>query len=175
MAVAQHYFSKPTSSAMLAAAIASSWSMATVDAWANAAPTSPLLPVSEARAWPAQSGALNAADAKAVRQVIQAQLQAFAADDAAKAYSFAAPNVREATGSPGHFLAMVRSSYPVVYRPASVAFLNAEGLGNEAVQRVQMQDAAGDSWLAVYSLQRQKSRVWRITGCVVLENKGRMA
>ncbi|UUZ71432.1 DUF4864 domain-containing protein [Polaromonas sp. P1(28)-8] len=40
---------------------------------------------------------------------------------------------------------------------------------------MQMTDASGDSWLAIYSLARQKNRLWRITGCIVVENKGRMA
>ena len=123
-----------------------------------------------------QAAPLNAADEKSVRSVVEGQLAAFASDDAAKAYSFAAPNVREATGgSAANFMRMVREGYPVVYRPASVAFLKPEGQAGEAVQRVQLQDAKGESWLAVYTLQRQKDKSWRISGCVVLENKGRMA
>ena len=120
-----------------------------------------------------QAAPLNVADEKSVRSVVEGQLAAFASDDAAKAYSFAAPNVREATG--GSAANFVREGYPVVYRPASVAFLKPEGHAGEAVQRVQLQDAKGDSWLAVYTLQRQKDKSWRISGCVVLENKGRMA
>ena len=123
----------------------------------------------------AMAAPLTAADAKSVRTVIEAQLAAFASDDATKAFSFAAPNVREAAGSASSFLAMVRRDYPVVYRPASTAFLKPEGTGDEVLQRVQMLDASGDSWLAVYSLQRQKGNIWRITGCSVVENKGRMA
>lgn len=115
------------------------------------------------------------ADAKAVRQVVEAQLAALAADDAVKAFSYAAPNVREAVGSPEGFLAMVQRGYPVVYRPATVAFLKANGKDDDVIQRVQMVDAEGESWLAIYSLQRQKNRTWRITGCSVVENKGRMA
>lgn len=115
------------------------------------------------------------ADAKAVRQVVEAQLAALAADDAVKAFSYAAPNVREAVGSAEGFLAMVQRGYPVVYRPATVAFLKANGKDDDVIQRVQMVDAEGDSWLAIYSLQRQKNRTWRITGCSVVENKGRMA
>ena len=59
----------------------------------------------------------------AMRAVIEAQLAAFAADDAARAFSYAAPGIREVFGTPDRFLAMVRSGYPVVYRPASVTFL----------------------------------------------------
>ncbi|MCZ8257711.1 MAG: DUF4864 domain-containing protein, partial [Polaromonas sp.] len=73
------------------------------------------------------------------------------------------------------FIAMVRRDYPVVYRPSSVAFLKPESKGDQVIQRVQMTDAQGTSWLAVYSLQQQGSKAWRITGCAVVENKGRMA
>ena len=114
-------------------------------------------------------------DAKTVRQVVEAQLAALAADDAVKAFSYAAPNVREAVGSAEGFLAMVQRGYPVVVRPATVAFLKANGKNDDVIQRVQMVDAEGESWLAIYSLQRQKNRTWRITGCSVVENKGRMA
>lgn len=124
---------------------------------------------------PAHAQALTSVDEKNVRAVVEGQLAAFVKDDATKAFSFAAPNVREAVGNAPDFLAMVRRDYPVVYRPASVAFLKVEGKDADAIQRVQMMDASGNSWLAVYSLQRQKDKSWRITGCVVVENKGRMA
>ena len=123
----------------------------------------------------AQAATFTPADEKSVRSVVEAQLAALARDDATKAFSYAAPNVRKAIGTASRFLTMVQNDYPVVYRPASVAFLKAEGDGDEVVQRVQMQDADGNAWLAIYSLQRQKGNLWRITGCAVIENKGRMA
>ena len=128
-----------------------------------------------AGAVPAFALPFTAADAKVVRSVVEAQLAAFAADDAAKAFSYAAPNVREAVGTPAGFLTMVQRSYPVVYRPGSVAFLKPNGKNDDAIQRVQMTDAAGESWLTIYSLQRQKNKSWRITGCNVVGNKNRTA
>lgn len=124
---------------------------------------------------PARAAPLTQADEKNVRAVVEGQLAALARDDAPKAFSFAAPNVREALGTAPVFLAMVRRNYPVLYRPSSVAFLKPEGKDDQVIQRVQMQDASGNAWLAVYSLQRQKNKAWRITGCQVVENKGRMA
>lgn len=123
---------------------------------------------------PVQAAALTAADEKHLREVVEAQLKAFSRDDAERAYSYAAPNVRAAVGSASGFLAMVRRDYPVVYRPASVAFLKPEGQDDQAIQRVQMTDSEGNAWLAVYSLARQKNKAWRITGCAVVENRGRM-
>lgn len=125
--------------------------------------------------WPAAHAApLSPADERAVRSTVQAQLAAFAADDAPLAFSYAAPNVREALGTAAGFMAMVREAYPVVYRPASVAFLQPDSRDGQVFQRVQMLDAAGEAWLATYSLQRG-GKGWLITGCVVVANKGRMA
>ena len=119
--------------------------------------------------------ALSAADTARVRSAVQSQLAAFAKDDGPKAFSYAAPNVRKRLGTPAAFLDMVRRSYPVVYRPATTAFLTVEGAGNLAVQRVQMQDAAGAAYLATYTLARQNDKTWRITGCEVTVNKGQTA
>jgi Domain of unknown function (DUF4864) len=125
-------------------------------------------------ALPVGAGALSAEDEKQIRTVVQGQLDALAKDDAAKAFSFAAPNVREAFRTAPRFLDMVQRGYPVVYRPASVAFLKVEGKDKLAFQRVQMTDQAGEPWLATYSLERQKNGQWRITGCSVVENRSRM-
>lgn len=124
---------------------------------------------------PAAHATVSAKEAKEIQLLVRAQLDAFAADDAPRAFSYAAQSIQQMFGTPDQFLQMVRSSYPVVYRPASLAFLKPEGQDDQAVQRVQMLDARGESWLAVYSLQRQKNKSWRITGCALLANKGRMA
>ena len=118
---------------------------------------------------------ITQADEISVRAVVEGQLAAVASDDANKAFSFAAPNVREAVGTAPRFLAMVRSHYPAIYRPTSMSFFKAEGQDDNVVQRVQLLDEDGDAWLAVYTLQRQKDKVWRITGCKLALTKGRMA
>nr|WP_315431101.1 DUF4864 domain-containing protein [uncultured Albidiferax sp.] len=117
---------------------------------------------------------VSATDEKNVRGVVQAQLAAFAADDADKAFSYAAPNIRKSVASAAHFMAMVRGNYAVVYRPASVAFMKPERDGHEIVQPVQMSDAEGATWVAIYTLERQKNKLWRITGCFVQSTNGRM-
>jgi len=116
---------------------------------------------------------VSPADAKAVRALIEAQLAAFASDDANKAYSLAAPAIQTMFVSADRFLAMVRESYPVVYRPASVAFLQPEWIDGKLVQRAQMSDAAGVPWMVVYQLERQPDRSWRIAGCVAARGQGR--
>lgn len=127
-----------------------------------------------AMAWHIPASArLSAVEGQKVRAVVQAQLDAFAADNARQAFALAAPALQTQFGTPENFMVLVRTAYPVVYAPASVAFLQAEAQDAEAIQRVQMTDQQGKAWLAVYSLQRQKDRSWRISGCVVVENRGR--
>jgi hypothetical protein len=115
---------------------------------------------------------VNPADARAARAVIEAQLAAFAADDAERAFSFAAPGIRESFGSAERFMAMVRKGYPVVYRPTSVRFLEPVGEQGAVLQRVRMTDDTGAAWMVVYELQRQADRSWRITGCVAARSEG---
>ena len=72
---------------------------------------------------PASAQPVAAADARAARSVVAAQLDAFANDDAQRAFSYAAPAIRTMFGTPERFLAMVRAGYPVVYRAAGATFL----------------------------------------------------
>lgn len=122
----------------------------------------------------AMSGAaeVTSDDARSVRAVIQAQLAAFAADDAQRAFSYAAPKLRDMFGSADNFVAMVRSRYPVVYRPASVAFLKPERVEGSLTQGVHMTDADGVLWLALYRLERQRDKSWRISACQIVEATG---
>lgn len=108
---------------------------------------------------------LSDADARAVRAVIEAQLEAFRRDDAPRAFSYATEGIRGNFGTPERFMAMVRSAYPVVYRPRSVDFQPALILQGVVVQPVRMTDADGHGWLAVYPMERQPDGSWRIDGC----------
>ena len=116
---------------------------------------------------------VSAADAAKARAVVQAQLDAFAADDAKRAFLLASPEIRKRFGTPDNFIARVRSGYPVVYRPATVAFLKPQLVDGHLVQAVQMTDAEGTAWLATYHLQRQPNGKLLIGGCEVESNEGR--
>lgn len=118
---------------------------------------------------------VSAADTKGVRAVIQAQLDALAADDAKAAFALAAPNLREMFGTPDVFIEMVRTSYPVVYRPVSVAFLKPERVDDALFQGVHLTDADGNLWLAVYRMVRQRDKSWRIAGCQLVHAVGQVA
>jgi hypothetical protein len=118
---------------------------------------------------------LTPKQAAQIQAVVQAQLKAFAADDAVLAFSYATPRIRKAFGNADMFLAMVRASYPMVYRPASVAFFKPEKLDGVWVQRAQMSDELGVLWQVTYALERQRNKSWRINGCEVAASEGRVA
>jgi hypothetical protein len=110
-------------------------------------------------------GAVPAADAKAVRAVIEAQLDAFRRDDAARAFALATPGIRETFRSAENFLAMVRASYAAVYRPKSVLFEMPQLIDGQLLQPVRLTDAEGRAWIAIYPMQRQPDGSWRTDGC----------
>lgn len=118
----------------------------------------------------ANAGSLSKTDAQQVQLVVAAQLEAFAKDDADRAFETSTPAVREAIGSSVRFLALVRGIYPMIYRPASVTFHNPEQDEGNAVQLVEIIDKESKSWLALFALERQPDASWRIGGCVVVEN-----
>lgn len=123
----------------------------------------------------ASAAELTADDTRAVRAVVQAQLDAFKADDARRAFAHASPGIQKLFGTPEHFLAMVRTQYPVVYRPASVSFLQPQRIEGEVSQSVRMTDAKGTSWLVVYVMEQQPDKSWRIAGCHAVQASARTA
>jgi hypothetical protein len=123
---------------------------------------------------PTSAGGLTSKDQRQIIEVVQAQLDAFARDDAVRAFSYAAPNIKHLAGSAENFMEMVRTRFQVVYSPSSTAFMQPSGNAQDAVLPVQMTDEKGDSWVATYTLQMQKDKTWRITGCVIAEATGTM-
>jgi hypothetical protein len=107
---------------------------------------------------------LAPADATAIREVIQNQIEAFLRDDGAKAFGYASPMIQEKFGDPSNFMNMVRSGYPQVYRPKTVEFeeLSVEEVG--PVQNVLVVGPDGIPVLAIYLMQRQPDGSWRING-----------
>lgn len=123
-------------------------------------------------AWPVSASAapLTEQEARAIRQTIEAQLEAFAAGDAARAYAHASAEIQARFGDADNFMAMVRSGYPMVIRPAAVSFYLPQptpGTPPIVKQLVRLRDSDGRPWIATYLVQRQAGGGWRINGCVV--------
>ncbi|MFK7941037.1 MAG: DUF4864 domain-containing protein [Roseovarius sp.] len=83
------------------------------------------------------------ADETAIRSVISDQIEAFQADDFAKAFTYASPKIQGLFGNAENFGTMVRQGYPMVWRPAEVQFLGTEMEGGRLWQNVMIRDATG--------------------------------
>jgi hypothetical protein len=105
----------------------------------------------------------------AAQSVIRAQEQAFGRDDAAAAYSYAAPEIRERFPDAEIFMSMVREAYTPVYRHKSFEFGEARSEGDWIAQGVHIVDANGEMWEALYTLAREPDGSLKITGCTLLK------
>jgi hypothetical protein len=111
-----------------------------------------------------------AADDIATAQgVIRAQEQALARDDAASAYSYAAPVIHQLFPQAGIFMTMVQKQYAPVYRHKSFEFGEGRAEGSWIAQRVHIIDANGEAWEALYTLEQQADGSFEITGCTLLK------
>lgn len=111
---------------------------------------------------------VSQADGAAIQGVITDQLQAFTRDDAARAFSHAAPNIQSMFGTPDRFLDMVRRAYPPVHRSRMVEFTaltDTDGV----VQEVELAGPDGQWHTARYSMERGPDG-WRITGCTLVRS-----
>lgn len=112
---------------------------------------------------------LAAPDQQAIRQVIEAQLDAFQHDDGAKAFGFATPAIQQKFGDAATFMQMVKSGYSAVYRPRSVAFdkLVDTEFGPDQILRLIGPD--GHAYTAHYMMQKQADGSWMINGCYLTQ------
>jgi hypothetical protein len=108
-------------------------------------------------------------DVAAAQGVIRSQVEAFGRDDAATAYSFAAPSIQGVFPEPETFMSMVRGSYTPVYRHKSFEFGEARVSSGQIAQRVHIVDAEGVPWEALYTLEQQPDGSMKISGCVLLK------
>ena len=115
------------------------------------------------------SSPARADDVAAAQNVIRSQEQAFARDDAAAAWSHAAPAIQELFQRPEIFMQMVQQGYAPVYRHRSFEFGEAKAAGGQIAQRVHIVDDNGEAWEALYTLERQADGSFRITGCSLLK------
>jgi Domain of unknown function (DUF4864) len=106
-------------------------------------------------------------DVAAGQTVIRSQEEAFARDDAAAAYAFAAPSIQSQFRTPETFMYMVRNGYAPVYRHRTFEFGEAKIADGKMVQVVHIIDAEGAAWDAVYFLEPQGDGSIKISGCIL--------
>jgi hypothetical protein len=104
------------------------------------------------------------------RKVIEDQIKAFLADDAATAYSFAAPAIKGKFPDKDVFFAMVMKSYQPVYHPGNYAFSRSQTIGGGAIviHELTISGRDGKNWKALYKLSRQPDDSYKIDGVAIV-------
>ena len=106
-------------------------------------------------------------DAAAMRSVIQTQLDAFARNDAVKAYAQASPKIRSIFPTTELFMTMVRQGYSALIAPEVVGFLDVVDDSGRPVFQVLVEGRDGRRWMAFYTMVQLDDASWRIGGCVL--------
>ena len=104
------------------------------------------------------------------QNLIEQQIEAFLHDDAATAYSFAAPGIKALFPDKDSFFSMVKKSYQPVYHPGNYAFGKSRAIGGGAVvyQEVLITGTDGKDWTAIYQITRQPDGSYKINGVQIL-------
>ncbi len=108
-------------------------------------------------------------DVATAQGIIRSQAEAFARDDAATAYSYAAPGIHEIFPQADIFLGMVQHSYAPVYRHKSFEFGEGRAADGKIAQLVRIVDADGVPWDALYTLEQESDGSLKISGCVLVK------
>ena len=108
-----------------------------------------------------------AAQEEPIRATIRSQIEAFQADDFARAFTFASPTIKGMFGTPENFGAMVKTGYPMVYRPAEVQMMDLREVAGNLWQRVRITDQAGAGWYLDYMMV-ETAEGWQINAVQIL-------
>jgi hypothetical protein len=108
-------------------------------------------------------------DGTTAQGIIRSQVEAFSRDDAATAYSYAAPAIQGMFPQADVFLGMVQRNYAPVYRHKSFEFGEARAIDGKIAQQVHIVDADGVPWEAMYTLELEPDGSVKISGCVLLK------
>jgi hypothetical protein len=112
------------------------------------------------------------ADLKAVQLVINSQISALKSGDYLSAYSFAAPNVKQAFPSAKIFISMVESGYRPLYRHSSYVFGKNTVSNGEVYQEIIVSDDTRKLWQFIYTLSRQQDQNWKVTNVMMYPYEG---
>lgn len=108
---------------------------------------------------------MSPANRAAIRETIQAQLDAFRRDDGETAFGFASPTIQSLFGTPELFMQMVRQGYRPVYRPQLFEFRELVTLHGLVTQKVHVVGPDGRPVTAYYPMSQGPDGRWRIEGC----------
>jgi hypothetical protein len=116
-----------------------------------------------------QERSLSAADKAKIQQVIASQIRAFERDEGVVAFSYATPAVRRHFGSPQAFMEMVKTDYELLFHNRSTAFLEAAVIEGSVIQPLRIISVDGEVMIALFTMELQANRQWRVSGCELAE------
>ena len=108
-------------------------------------------------------------DVATAQGIIRSQVEAIERDDAATAYSYAAPAIQNMFPQPDIFLGMVQRTYTPIYRHKSFEFGEGRAADGKIAQQVHIVDADGVPWEGLYTLEQQPDGSIKISGCVLMK------
>lgn len=119
----------------------------------------------------ASDPSLNAVDWKAIKHVITAQRAALVAGNGEKAFGYASPGIKEQVGDAARFIAMVRAGYSALLTARYAEFLDGAVIEGVVIQPLRLVDADNSVRVALYTMEKQKNGVWRISGCRIAPSR----
>lgn len=108
---------------------------------------------------------ITAADAMAIHTAVQSQLEALSNDDAASAFELTTSAKRMQIGTPDNFLRLIKEEYDPIYRHLGVIFSTPEVIDGDAIQVVRITGSDSRVWVAIFWMQQEPDRSWKIDGC----------
>jgi len=115
------------------------------------------------------SGAASLQDGEwnAIKAIISEQLEALRTGDGSKAFTYAAPGIRQQFGTPDNFLFMVRTAYGALIAARYSEFLEGAVIEGRVIQPLRLIGADNTVRVALYTMERQPDGGWKIAGCVL--------
>jgi hypothetical protein len=107
------------------------------------------------------------AEWKVIRAIVAEQLTALKAGDGTKAFTYAAPAIRQQFGDAANFLTMVRSAYGALIAARYTEFLEGALIDGSVIQPLRLVAPDNSVRVALYTMQKQPDGRWKISGCIL--------
>lgn len=101
------------------------------------------------------------------QKIISDQISAFLEGDNARAFSHAAPQIKNLFTTPDKFITMVKRGYQPLFLPNSYRFTKNKFKDGNLYQELIVTGEGGKKWRAGYSLKLQGNDEWKIVGVLL--------
>lgn len=109
-------------------------------------------------------GPVIADEIATAQSVIGGQIDSFRAKRHGEAFSYAAPGLQLMFRNEANFIRMVKKGYMPIYGAQDYRFGRSRERGGTLYQEVMLTGPNGRSWVALYTLSRDKDGNWKISG-----------